>query len=193
MSRKVLFVDDEPRVTESLKRALRKEPYEILSANSANEGLKVLAREPVDVVISDEKMPGMPGSEFLALVRKQYPETIRIILTGGASMEAAIRAINEGEIYRFLTKPCNEVDLAITIRQALQLKDLMVISRRLLEKNKGQSVLLQDLEKKYPGITKVKRDSTGAIIMDDDTDNDFETLIDQFEKSYNFSSPGRKG
>lgn len=193
MSRKVLFVDDEPRVTESLKRALRKEPYEILSANSANEGLKVLAREPVDVVISDEKMPGMPGSEFLAVVRKLYPETIRIILTGGASMEAAIRAINEGEIYRFLTKPCNEVDLAITIRQALQLKDLMVISRRLLEKNKHQSVLLQDLEKKYPGITKVKRDSTGAIIMDEDTGNDLETLIDQFEKSYNFSSPGRKG
>jgi two-component system probable response regulator PhcQ len=107
MPRRVLFVDDEPHVTESLKRALRKEPYEVLSANSADEALEVLARQPVDVVISDEKMPGMQGSEFLAVVCKQYPETIRIIMTGHGSIEAAIRAINEGEIYRFLTKPCN--------------------------------------------------------------------------------------
>ena len=192
MSRKVLFVDDEPHVTDSLKRALRKEPYEVQSANSAESALKILAREPVDVVISDEKMPGMQGSEFLAVVCKQYPETIRIILTGQGSMEAAIRAINEGEIYRFLTKPCNEVDLAITIRQALELKDLMVISRRLLEKNKRQSAILQELEKEHPGITRVKRDSTGAIIMDEDMDNDLDTWIDQSEKSGHFGNTGKK-
>jgi len=177
MPRKVLFVDDEPHVTESLKRTLRKEPYEVLSANSAKDALQILARSPVDVVISDEKMPGMQGSEFLAVVCKQYPETIRIILTGHGSMEAAIRAINEGEIYRFLTKPCNEVDLAVTIRQALQLKDLTGVSRRLLEKNKRQSSILQELEKEHPGITKVKRTSTDAIILDDEMDNDMEKLI----------------
>ena len=176
MSRKVLFVDDEPLVTESLKRALRREPYEVLSANSAKEALGVLARQPVDVVISDEKMPGMQGSEFLAVVCKQYPETIRIILTGHGSMEAAIRAINEGEIFRFLTKPCNEVDLAVTIRQALQLKELTGLSRRLLEKNKRQASILQELEKENPGITKVKRTSTGAIILDDERDD----FIDKF-------------
>ena len=192
MPHKVLFVDDEPHVTDSLRRALRKEPYDVLSAHSADEALRVLARESVDVVVSDEKMPGMPGSEFLARVCKLYPETIRIILTGQASIEAAIRAINEGEIYRFLTKPCNEVDLAFTIRQALQLKDLMVISRRLWEKTKRQSSILQELEQEHPGITRVKRDSTGAIIMDDDADNDFDTLIDQFEKSCYFSSTEKK-
>jgi len=74
MTRKVLFVDDEPHVTDSLKRSLRKEPYEVLSADSASEALKVLAREPVDVVVSDEKMPGMQGSEFLGRVCKLYPE-----------------------------------------------------------------------------------------------------------------------
>ena len=177
MTRKVLFVDDEPHVTESLKRALRKEPYEVLSANSAKEALEILGREPVDVVISDEKMPGIQGSEFLALVCKLYPETIRIILTGHGSMEAAIRAINEGEIYRFLTKPCNEVELTITILQALQLKDLKVVSQQLLERNKNQSAILRELEKEHPGITKVKRGSTGAIILDDDIDNDIDKLI----------------
>jgi len=179
MNRKVLFVDDEPHVTDSLKRSLRKEPYEVLSANSASEALKMLAREPVDVVVSDEKMPGMQGSEFLAQVCNLYPETVRIILTGHGSMEAAIRAINEGEIYRFLTKPCNEVDLAITIRQALQLKDLKVISQRLLERNKKQSAILRELEKKHPGITKVERDSKGAIILGVEIDDNAEKFLSE--------------
>jgi len=85
MARKVLFVDDELHVTEGLKRALRKEPYEIMSANSADKALEILARQPVDIVVSDEKMPGMSGSEFLTVVCRKYPDTIRIILTGHAS------------------------------------------------------------------------------------------------------------
>jgi two-component system probable response regulator PhcQ len=102
-----------------LKDAFSREPYNILCADSAEEALPILAREQVDVVISDEKMPGMSGSEFLSLVRQEYPDTIRIILTGYGSLESAIRAINEGEIYRLFTKPCNVIDLAITIRLAL--------------------------------------------------------------------------
>lgn len=98
-------------------------------------------------------------------------------------MEAAIRAINEGEIYRFFTKPCNEVDLAITIRQALQLKDLMAKSRQLLEKVRCQSGLLKHLEKEHPGITSVERSSSDAIIVDDHMDRDLEILIGQINKS----------
>ena len=98
-------------------------------------------------------------------------------------MEAAIRAINEGEIYRFFTKPCNEVDLAITIRQALQLKDLMAKSRQLLEKVRCQSALLKELERKHPGITSVKRSPSDAIIVDDDMNRDLEILIGQINKS----------
>lgn len=123
MTHKVLFVDDEPLVTEALKRSLSEEEYKILTANSADEALDILAREPVDVVVADEKMPGMSGSEFLAAVCQEHPDTIRIMLTGQASLEAAVRSINEGEIYRFLTKPWNKDNLAITIRQALQQKD----------------------------------------------------------------------
>ena len=182
MKHKVLVVDDEPTITELLKDALSREPNIILSAGSAEEALSMLAREQVDVVISDERMPGMLGSEFLAIVRKKYPDTIRMILTGYASLESAIRAINEGEIYRFFTKPCNIFDLAVTVRQALQQKDLMKESQRLLKMVKQQSAVIDDLEKEYPGITKVKKDASGEIVIDDGTDNDAQdTLREQIE------------
>ncbi|MCK4546248.1 MAG: response regulator [Candidatus Eisenbacteria sp.] len=171
MGHRVLLVDDESHVTEGLKRALRREPYEILTTGSAREALAVLAREKVDVVVSDERMPVMSGSEFLAEVYRIYPETIRIVLTGQASLEAAVSAINEGRIYRFLMKPCNEVELAITIRQALEHKDLMEENERLLKTVKRQSILLEDLEREHPGIASLKRSSTGAIVIDEE---DFE-------------------
>jgi len=167
MTYRVLFVDDEPNVTEGLKRALRNEPFEILTAVSAAEGLSLLAQEPIDVVVADEKIPGMSGSEFLAQVRRDYPDTIRMILTGHATLEAAILAINEGRIYRFFTKPCNAADLAITIRRALEHKEAVAQAQRLMEVVKRQSYELERLERLYPGITKVNRDAEGAIILED--------------------------
>lgn len=180
MAHTILFVDDEPLVTEALKRSLRKEPYRILSANSAARGLDILAREPIDVVISDEMMPGMLGSEFLALVCRDYPDTVRIILTGHANLQSAIRAINEGQVYRFLTKPCNEAELSVTLRQALQHKELMEKSRQLLQAVKHQHAILEDLEKEHPGITSVDRDSRGVIVLDEDT-TDVDTLLEKIE------------
>ncbi len=181
MPHKVLFVDDEPNVTNAFKRALRREPYDILSAGSADQALQILEREPVDVVVSDEMMPGMSGSELLAEVCMKYPDTIRIIVTGHASLDVAIRAINEGRIYGFFTKPCNEVDLAVTIRQALRQKDLMMESRRLLRIARQQSMILKDVEEEYPGIARVKRDASGRILIEDE-DCDFDTLIKQINE-----------
>ena len=172
MEHKVLIVDDEPTITDLLKDALANEPYDILSAASAEEALPILDREQVDVVISDEKMPGMSGSEFLAIVRQEYPDTVRMILTGHGSLESAIRAINEGEIYRFFTKPCNVFDLAITIHQAIKYNDLMKESKRLLKMLNRQSTYIEALEKQHPGITKVIRDANGGIIIDDELDNE---------------------
>ena len=157
----------EPTIRKLLVDAFSREPYAIHSADSAKEGLDILGRERVDVIISDEIMPGMSGSEFLAFVRQKYPETIRMILTGHASLEAAIRAINEGEIYRFFTKPCNIFDLSVTVRQALQPKDLMEESRRLLRLVQEQSAFIEKMEKEYPGLTKVKRNANGAVIIDE--------------------------
>ena len=172
MQHKVMIVDDEPVITDLLKDALSNEPYGILSAASAEEALPILDGEQVDVVISDEKMPGMSGSEFLAIVRQKYPDTIRMILTGHATLESAIRAINEGEIYRFITKPCSVLDLAMTVHQAIKHNDLIKEGRRLLKMVKRQSAFIEALEKKYPGITKVKRGANGEIIIDDEIGNE---------------------
>jgi two-component system probable response regulator PhcQ len=167
MGHTVLIVDDERRVTEALNRALRREPYKVLTAGSAKEAFAVLAREEVDVVVSDERMPMMSGSELLAEVCRIYPDTVRIILTGQATLDAAVRAINEGQVYRFLLKPCNEVDLAITIRRALEQKDLVEENRKLLKTVRRQSRLLQELEAEHPGITRVKRSTTGAVLIEE--------------------------
>jgi len=166
MEHKVLIVDDDTALRDMMKEAFAREPYEVIIAGSANEALDLLAQTPVDVVISDEMMPGLSGSEFLAIVRKKYPQTIRMILTGHANLASAIRAINEGEIYRFFTKPCNMIDLAITVRQALQHNAAVKESQRLKKVVAQQSALISDIEHKHPGISSVKRTSNGAIIID---------------------------
>ena len=176
----ILFVDDEPLVTQALKRALHKEPYRVLSANSAAQALEILARQAVDVVISDEMMPGMLGSEFLAVVCRDYPDTVRIMLTGHANLKTTIRAINEGQIYRFLTKPCNELELSVTLRQALQQKELMTKSRQLLQAVKHQHTILEEMEKAHPGITGVDRDSRGVIVLSEGG-MDLDALIEEMQ------------
>ena len=115
----ILMVDDEPNVISSLKRIFRDEPYDIYEANSASEGLEMFKNHPIHVVISDERMPEVSGSEFLAMVRDKYPRTIRILLTGYASIEAAMKAINKGEIFRFFTKPWDETEIREAVRAAI--------------------------------------------------------------------------
>ena len=182
MAHRVLFVDHEPNVTKALKRSLRKEPYEFLSADSADAGLRILESQPVDVVVSDEQMPGMSGSEFLAIVCQRYPDTVRMILTGHARLESAIKAINEGQIYRFFTKPCNPIDLAVTIRQALQQKDLMAESRRLVRIARRQSAVLEDVGTRHPELMDLKKDATGRIVIEEE-ECDFDTLIEQISEA----------
>ncbi|MFH1984482.1 MAG: response regulator [Pseudomonadota bacterium] len=162
----VLIVDDQAIIRELLEEALTRERYAIFSAPSAEAALKILATQPVDVVVSDEKMPGMSGTQFFGIVRNRYPDTIRIILTGHASLDTAIRAINEGEIYRFFTKPCNIVDLTVTIRQGLQQRELHRENLRLKKIIDRQATTLETLEKQCPGISDVKRDVDGTVIID---------------------------
>ncbi len=119
---RVLLVDDEVRVTHNLRALFRRLPLEVFTAASAEDALALLAEQPVDVVVSDERMPGMPGSRFLAEVRRLYPDTVRMILTGQASLESTIDAINEGGIFRFLTKPCDGEDLVSAIEEAVSVR-----------------------------------------------------------------------
>ncbi|MBC8026232.1 MAG: response regulator [Steroidobacteraceae bacterium] len=182
---KLLLVDDEPNLTAALVRSLDRNQFEIFTADSAQKGLMILAGNDIDVVVSDERMPGMTGSEFLTEVRKKWPNTVRMILSGQADLEAAVRAINEGEVYRFLLKPCHPKELQMTILQGLQHKKLVAQSRRLLQEHQKTTNLLEELEKANPGITKIDMDEDGAIVMDEDDDDiggDVQSLLDDLEK-----------
>jgi two-component system probable response regulator PhcQ len=172
MADKILLVDDEPHIIKALKRALHDEPYEVVSAATAMEAMAVLKTETIDVIISDEKMPGMTGAEFLAEVCREYPETVRIILTGQPSLEAISRAINQGEIFRFLTKPWDDDELISIIEQALRRKKLQSRETLAIKKDRERSEAIRKLESEVPGITRINKDADGAIVVDVEEDLD---------------------
>lgn len=140
MTERVLLVDDEPLVLEGLKRQLRKK-IEVESATSGREGLAVLERAgPFALVISDMRMPEMNGSQFLEQVRKRSPDSVRMILSGQAEIESTIAAVNLGQIFRFLTKPCSSETLIAAIDSGLEQYRLVIAKRELLEKTLGGTV-----------------------------------------------------
>ena len=168
----ILIVDDEPHVISALIRGLDEEPYLLTGAPGGKEALQLMSQQGFKVVISDEKMPGMDGAEFLALVKELYPETVRIMLTGHASVEATMRAVNNGEIYRFFTKPWNDTELKLALRSAVEKYDLEAENRRLLRTVRHQSKELRYLERSYPGISELRREADGAIRIDDGISED---------------------
>ena len=116
----VLIVDDEENVLKSLQRLLRRDGYHIFTASNAEEAFNILAHEPVDVVISDQRMRNMQGLEFLSNVRNMYPDAARIVLTAYRNEDALTQAINESEVYRFLDKPWDDEVLRQTVRNSLR-------------------------------------------------------------------------
>lgn len=177
----VLLVDDDKNILESFKRGFRKEPYRVITVDGALEALKLLEGIEVDLVISDEKMPFMNGIELLSRIRKSNPECIRMMLTGETNYETAVKAINQGEIYRFFSKPYSEIELAISIRQALAHKNLIDQSRKLVEVVKMQSTYIETIEKEFPGISHIERSANGTIIIRDSKE-DVNTIISDIEK-----------
>lgn len=117
---KVLLVDDEESILNSLRRLLRSQPYDVLLATSGAQALEILTQQPVDLVMSDARMPNMDGATLLAHVHELYPATTRIMLTGYADPAAIIKAINEGRINRYISKPWNDDEMLVTLRQALE-------------------------------------------------------------------------
>lgn len=119
MKNRVLFVENEPSIN-AIRQAFQREPYEVVSAGSNEEALSLLKQETIDVVVSDEQMPGMFSSDFTKVVHQKYPGTIQILLTDHDNLAVAMRAVNVGEAYRFFTKPFDPVELELVIHQALQ-------------------------------------------------------------------------
>ncbi|MFZ2306319.1 MAG: EAL domain-containing protein [Rhodoferax sp.] len=116
----LLLVDDEPSILSALSRVLRRENYHILTATSCDEALAALAQHPVGVILSDQRMPDLSGTELLARARSLYPKTVRMVLSGYTGLDSLTDAINRGEIYRFITKPWDDQQLLETIRGAFR-------------------------------------------------------------------------
>jgi len=166
-ARRILIVDDEENVRKALGRCLKREGYELFFAAGPEEGLDLLKTTKVDAVISDHLMPNMTGLEFLKMVRNRYPDCLRIMLTGHADMQTAIDAINQGEIYRFMTKPWDDTEVKVTLFIGFEQLDLERENRQLLAMVRRQGDFIKGLEKDYPGIARVLRDADGAIVIDE--------------------------
>ena len=118
--RTVLFVDDEKSILNLIRRTLRKEKYSVLLAGSAAEAIEILSRVKVHVVISDQRMAEMSGTELLKKVKLLYPDTVRAVMSGYTSISAVVDSINEGEVYRFIPKPWENEDLIIAVDQCIK-------------------------------------------------------------------------
>lgn len=141
----LLFVDDEPNILSSLRRLFRPFGYRILIAESGAQGLLVLAEEEVDLVISDMRMPEMDGARFLEQVYMRSPDTVRILLTGHADIDAVTDAINKGQIYRYVSKPWEDNDIVVAVRHALDRRQLTKEKARLEALTRQQNEELKEL------------------------------------------------
>lgn len=129
--RKLLLVDDEPNTLSALRRMFRREPYELLMAESGAQGLDLLNEHEVGVIISDYRMPEMTGVDFLRAVKDSHPDTLRIVLSGFTDLQSVTAAVNEGAVYKFLTKPWDDDELRDITREAFRLYALEHENRRL--------------------------------------------------------------
>src|SRR6266545_263879 len=138
----LLVVDDEADLVHSVQDLLRFE-YRVLGATRATEGLDIMKREQVHVVMSDQRMPEMTGVEFLKRLRDISPDTVRLLFTAYADIKAVIDSINQGSVYRYITKPWEPQELQAVLRQAVQHYDLLAERKRLLSELQEKNVLLQ--------------------------------------------------
>ncbi|MCU1749573.1 HD domain-containing phosphohydrolase [Pseudomonas sp. 6D_7.1_Bac1] len=116
---KVLLVDDEESILNSLRRLLRGQPYDVLLATSGAQALEIMGQHVIDLVMTDARMPNMDGATLLAHIHEHYPDTVRILLTGYADLSMIVKAINEGQIHRYISKPWSDEEMLLTLRQSL--------------------------------------------------------------------------
>lgn len=154
----ILIVDDELNVIRSLKRLFRKENYRIITAGSALEGLEIARSNSVDMIISDQRMPGVSGIEFLSKIRDEFPRIIRMILSGYTDIQTVTSAINEGNVYKFILKPWDDNNLLDAVREAFRLRGLQdeneVLNKEIRKKNEELTVINRTLESEVEKRTK---------------------------------------
>lgn len=177
----ILIVDDDSHLSAGLQRTLHREPFRILTATGGEEALQVLAAQSIDVLVSDEQMPGMNGVELLTRVHQGWPDIVTIMLSGRATIGAIVRAVNQGQIFRFLIKPCEADEVAASLRQALAHKLLMDRCRRLLPLYRRQAQLLSTIERRHPGITREVQAEIGTVVIQRDNFTSVDELTERID------------
>ena len=145
MNRAVLLVDDDENLLSGLVRVLRGQPFKVYTARDGEEAIRFLKTRDIDVIVADERMPGMSGVQLLTWVADKCPDVVRIVLTGHVEPDMAIRAINDAGVFRFFQKPCNEARLAVTIHEALERKATVEEDRHTLESSQREVCELKRL------------------------------------------------
>lgn len=194
----LLFVDDEANILSSLKRLFRPLGYRIFTAESGAQGLEIMEREAIDLVISDMRMPEMNGAQFLEKVREKWPETVRILLTGYAEIGATIEAINKGQIYRYISKPWEDNDITLAVKHALQQKMLEREKQRLealtLRQNEELKELNAHLEEKVAARTEEVRQTMGFLeVAHEKLKKSFITSVRVFSNLIEMRNPSKSG
>lgn len=158
---KILFVDDEPSILNSLKRMMRKYEYRCFFAQSGKEGLETLESRSIDLIISDMRMPEMNGAEFLAEVKRRWPFSVRFLLTGHADMDAAIDALNVGGINQYIRKPWDEDALLDAIGEGLRIRRLEREKKKLIDKTRKQNAELKKFNEDLEGMVETRTAELG--------------------------------
>jgi YesN/AraC family two-component response regulator len=187
---RIMLVDDEPNILSALRRALAKLSPEELDGDrpiietfsSGAEALKRANEALFDLVISDFRMPEMDGLEFLKLMVERQPSVARIVLSGYTDLDSVVAAVNEVQIFRYMSKPWNDAELRLVVRQAVSQRALLLENQRLADLVRAQQRQLtahqqelRRLEEECPGITHLElADDGGIVIEESDGDGDYE-------------------
>jgi len=156
----VLLVDDDGNLLHGLVRALRRQPFQLYTARSGEEAVAAIKAHPVDVLVTDHRMPGISGNDLLAWAAQHAPDIIRIVLTGHATTDGVIRAVNEGRVFQYFTKPCREVDLALAIHKAAEYRALARENRRLTDEGRRWRTQRREVLRR---IERIERFLTGPL------------------------------
>jgi DNA-binding NtrC family response regulator len=152
MPQNVLLVDDEPAVLDSLRRSLRREPFTVSVACDASAAMDVMQDVDIDVVVTDDGMPGVSGVEFVSQIRTLHPRAVRIMLTGQATVPRMIQAVNDGAVFRFLTKPCPQEELVQAVHQALDHRLLLDSGRSAVALMRRYGMVLRWIGERHPEL-----------------------------------------
>jgi len=155
----LLVIDDEVEITKSIFRQFRRK-YTVHTATSGEEALRVMESNHIQVVLSDQRMPGMTGVDFFEIIKDKYPEALKMILTGYSDIEAVVGAINEGQVFRYLTKPWNPAELDLAVKEAFDKHELITSNQRLMKKLNEANI---SLEKKVKERTEELENSNSRL------------------------------